>query len=117
MVDIMLGNTGDIVVSAVGDISLTHSIQQAVMIRLRWIFGEWRLGPDLGFPWFEEIFVKNPNIIKIKGLIREEIKKVDGVVDASVDDVVFDRSTRAATFRYTVKTEEETYREEVTLYG
>ena len=57
MTDIKLGKDGDIVVSAVGDISLTESVRQAVLIRLRWIYQEWRLGPEMGFPWFEEIFI------------------------------------------------------------
>ena len=73
MVDIKLNRDGDIDVSAIGDISLTESVRQAVLIRLRWIYDEWRLGPELGFPWFEEVFVKNPNTVKIRSLIRDEI--------------------------------------------
>ena len=38
MVDIKLNRDGDIDVSAVGDISLTESVRQAVLIRLRWIY-------------------------------------------------------------------------------
>ena len=78
MVDIRLDKDGDIMVSPVGDISLTESVRQAVLIRLRWIYQEWRLGPEMGFPWFEEIFVKNPNTVKIRSLIRDEILQVEG---------------------------------------
>ena len=60
MIDILLEEDGDIAVSEVGDISITNSVRQAVLIRLRWIYNEWRLGPELGFPWFEQVFVKNP---------------------------------------------------------
>ena len=70
MVDIRLNESGDIDVSAVGDIFITESVRQAVLIRLRWFFGEWRLGPDMGFKWFEEVFVKNPNLVKIRSLMR-----------------------------------------------
>lgn len=66
MLDIRLNEDGDIAISKNGDISTTESVRQAVMIRLRWIYDEWRLGPELGFPWFEEVFIKNPNTIKIK---------------------------------------------------
>lgn len=66
MVDIRLDKNGDIDVSAVGDIFITESVRQAVLIRLRWFFGEWRLGPEMGFKWFEEVFVKNPNLVKIR---------------------------------------------------
>ena len=82
MTDIMLDKAGDIKVSAVGDISLTESVRQAVLIRLRWIYQEWRLGPTMGFPWFEEVFVKNPNTVKIRQLIRDEIMQVEGVTAA-----------------------------------
>ena len=78
MTDIRLGKDGDIVVSEIGDISLTESVRQAVLIRLRWIYQEWRLGPEMGFPWFEEVFIKNPNTVKIRSLIRDEIMQVEG---------------------------------------
>lgn len=117
MVDIRLGKNGDIDVSAVGDIFITESVRQAVLIRLRWFFGEWRLGPDMGFKWFEEVFVKNPNTFKIRQLIREEILKVNEVVSATVTSVKYDPAKRACTFIYQFSTDEDTYREEVTLYG
>lgn len=103
--------------NAFGDISMTESVRQAVLIRLRWILDEWRLGPEYGFPWFEEVFVKNPNTIKLKQLIREEILKVDGVKSAEVSAIDYDPAKRTATIRYTVKVGEDVYREEVTLHG
>lgn len=116
MVDIRLDKNGDIDVSAVGDISLTDSVRQAVLIRLRWIYDEWRLGPEMGFPWFEEVFVKNPNTVKIRQLIRDEIMQVDGVTAATVTSVKYNPAKRAATFVFTCTVGEATYREEVTLY-
>ena len=118
MLDIMLDlKTGDLKVSALGDISLTESVRQAVLIRLRWIYGEWRLGKEFGFPWFEEVFVKNPNTVKIRQLVRDEIMKVDGVTSAEVISFDYDRAKRAATIVYTCSVGEATFREEVTLYG
>lgn len=117
MFDIMLNKSGDIVVSPAGDISLTMSIQQAVVVRLRWIYNEWRLGPSFGFPWFEEVFVKNPNIPKVRQLIKDEILKVDGVKAAEVESVTYDPKYRTVTFVYTCTTSEEKFREEVTLYA
>lgn len=117
MLDIQLDSDGDIKVSEDGDIYTTESVRQAILIRLRWIYGEWRLGPELGFPWFEQVFVKNPNTLKIRSLIRTEIMKVDEVKSATVRSVSYDREKRAATFRYTAVTDEETFTEEVTLYG
>lgn len=116
MVDIRLDKNGDIDVSAVGDISLTDSVRQAVLIRLRWIYNEWRLGPEMGFPWFEEVFIKNPNTVKIRQLIRDEIMQVDGVTAATVTSITYDRAKRAVTFVFSCTVGEATYREEVTLY-
>lgn len=117
MLDIQLDKNGDLAVSETGDIFMTQSVKQAVLIRLRWIYNEWRLGPELGFPWFEEVFVKNPNTLKIRQLIREEILKVDEVVSATVASVQYDKAKRACTFVYQFSTDEDTYREEATLYG
>lgn len=117
MVDIRLNKSGDIDVSAVGDIFITESVRQAVLIRLRWFFGEWRLGPDMGFKWFEEVFVKNPNLVKVRSLIRDEIMQVDGVTAAEVTSVKYDKAKRTATIAYTVTVGEEVFKEEVALNG
>ena len=99
MLDIRLNEDGDIAISKNGDISMTESVRQ------------------LGFPWFEEVFVKNPNTIKIKTLVRDEILKVKEVNAATVTSVDYNPAKRTATFRYTVTVGEDTFREEVTLYG
>ena len=117
MLDIQLGSNGDLAVSEAGDIFMTQSVKQAVLIRRRWIFGEWRLGPEFGFRWFEDVLVKNPDTFKIKQLIREEILKVDEVVSAKVKTVNYDPAKRTFYCSYTFSTNEETYRDEVTLYG
>lgn len=117
VLDIRLNKDGDLDVTALGDIQTTESVKQAILVRLRWIFNEWRLGPEYGFPWFEEVFVKNPNTVKIKQLIREEILKVTEVTSAEVTKVEYDPSKRTATFWYTASVGEETYREEVKLYA
>lgn len=117
MLDILLTPDGDLKVSDTGDISLTQSVRQAVKIRLRWIFNEWRLGPEFGFPWFEEMFVKNPNTVKLRQLIREEIMSVEEVTAAEVTSVTFDKGNREATFVYTCSVGEAVFREELTLYA
>ena len=98
MVDILIDKNGDLAITEAGDISLTKNICQAVSIRLRWIFNEWRLGPNFGFTWFEDVFVRNPNIENIKQLINNEIKKVEGVVSAEVSNVEYDAKRRKCKF-------------------
>jgi len=115
MKDIRLNDAGDIAVTEFGDITLTESVKQKILIRLRWIKEEWRLGPDLGFSWFEDVLVKNPNLDNIQQLLREEILEVEGVTDAEVTEVKFNQKERKATFRFTYTVDEETYKEEVTI--
>lgn len=45
MYDLKLNNSGDLEISDTGDVMLTQSVRQAVEIRLRWLFGEWRFAP------------------------------------------------------------------------
>lgn len=116
MFDIMLNHDGDLRVSTKGDISLTYSIRQAILVRLRWILNEWRLGPEYGFPWFEEVFVKNPNTDRIRQLIRDTILEIPDVKTATVGLVKYDRQKRSIRFSYTATVSEETFTEEVTLY-
>lgn len=116
MIDILLDSNGDIKVSPTGDLYSTESVRQAILIKLRWIYNEWRLGPDLGFPWFEEVFVKNPNIDFIKQSIRNKILEVDGVTEAKVTNVKYSISDRSAVFRYTATVGEETFMEEVAMH-
>ena len=117
MFDVLLENDGDLKVSENGDIILTDSVRQAVVVRLRWILNEWRLGPDFGFPWFEHVFVKKPNMELIKSDIRQQIMSVDGVTKAAGNAVQFDERYRNAVFRYTVTVGEETFTEEVEING
>ena len=115
MLDILLDRSGDLLVSETGDVSIANSVRQAVKVRLRWIYNEWRLGPSLGFPWFENVLVKNPDSAMIQQLIRAEIMKVEKVKDAAVIFFEYDRKERNAKIIYTIKVDDETYREEVTL--
>lgn len=115
MLDILLDRNGDILVSGTGDLTVSESVRQAVMVRLRWIYNEWRLGPELGFPWFESVLVKNPDKATIRQLIRSEIMKVEQVRDAAVTSFEFDHKERTARISYTITVGDETFREEVTL--
>ena len=60
--------------------------------------------------------MNNPNTVKIRSLIRDEIMQVVGVTAAEVTSVNYDRTKRAASFVFTCSVGEAAYREEVTLY-
>lgn len=108
---------GDLLVTESGDIEVTESLRQAILIRLRWISGEWRLGPGMGFPYYEHVFVKNPDLQLIRRLIRDEVMKVDGVRSVSVTKATYNEQERTLRIRFTVATDLERFDEEVTLNG
>lgn len=115
MLDLKLTNDWDLDLNGESDVSVTDSICQAVKLRLLWFLGEWRLGPGLGFPYFEEVFVKNPSEAKIQHYIREVVMAVDGVTDVTDIDFQMDKRTRNATVTVAFCTGEDTFREEVEI--
>ena len=115
MIDLKCTTNGDLELTEDGDILATDSVQQAVKIRLSWFFDEWRLGPELGFPYFEYVFIKNPNETKIKSLIRDTVMSVDEVTDVTDISFELDTRTRIATISVEFTADEETFREEVEI--
>lgn len=113
--DLLLNSGGDLKINGSGDIMLTESVRQAVAIRLRWFFSEWRFAPDYGVPWFEDVLVKNPNDARIRQLIREECMAVEGVKDVRGIDLTVDSATREAVMRLKIVTAEQTYAEELKI--
>ena len=115
MLDILLDRDGDLKVSETGDISLTESVRQAIIIRLRWFLGEWRLGPGNGLDYWRTVLVKNPNMVKIRQAIRDEIMSVDEVTAVNEVHLDHDVKERTLTVRFEAVTDEETIRDEVKI--
>lgn len=115
MLDILLDRDGDLKVSETGDISLTESVRQAIIIRLRWFLGEWRLGPGNGLDYWGTVLVKNPNLVKIRQAIRDEIMSVEEVTGVNRVDLKADAAKRQLIVSYEAVTSEETFREEVKI--
>ena len=113
MKDILLTANGDLAVGKTGDIFITDSVRQAIRVRLRWFFQEWRLGPAFGIPYYEEILVKNPNDLRIKQIIRDEILTVEEVDDVRNIVLSVNTKTRAAVISFTVAVGDEIFREEM----
>lgn len=68
MKDLLLDKDGDLYLTPNGDVSLTDSVRQAILIRLRWFLGEWKFNTSFGLPYFSQIFMKNPNTVVIEQL-------------------------------------------------
>lgn len=113
--DILLDKTGDIKLSPDGDILLTNSVTQSIMIRLKWLEGEWRWKRGEGLPYFNNLLIKNPDTDYFESEVREKIFEVEEVTDVKDVSIVFDSRTRQATIQFTAVTDFETIKEEVTI--
>lgn len=99
------------------DIKLTNSVRQAATIRLRWFYNEWRLGPEMGLPYYEEVLVKNPNIPKIRRLMSDRLYEINEVQEVENLDIEVSESKRTADVTFKLLTDEESILEEVSLFG
>ena len=115
MLDILLTRDGDLEISENGDIALTESIIQAIRIRLLWFFQEWRFAPRYGVPYYEEILIKNPNLARVRRIIRNEILSVEGVSSVKHITVNYDKPSRVAMISYAAMIDGEERREGVEL--
>lgn len=119
MKDIRLSNSsnyGDIEFTD-GDITITESIIQAITIRLKWFLNEFKYNTSFGVPYYEDVFVKNPNYGLIKqDLIRviKTVSEVDDVESLDFDQVGTDRKLKVS---FSVKVKENTETGEVIVLG
>ena len=115
--DIALKRDGDMYVSPKGDIILNDSVAQKIRIRLLWFLNEWKWDPEEGIPYFDDVFVKNPNLDAIESVIREKIFEIPEVIEVGDISVTLNSDQRKVTIRFEAKTDEETLREEVVFDG
>lgn len=115
MIDLKLNNQHDLELTEDGDILPTQSVCQAVKIRLLWFLDEWRLGPYFGFPYFEEVFIKNPSETKIRHLIRQTVMSVEEVTDVKSIEYSLNSKSRSAYISVVFCTDEDTYSEEAKI--
>ena len=112
--DILLDKNGDLFLDR-ADIILANSVRQKIKIRLKWFFQEWRWDDEAGMEYFEYLFVKNPDLDHVKEMVEEQIfSEVTEVNDVSIE---IDSLSRRAIIRYGAVADEETFREEVIIYG
>lgn len=115
--DLLLTAAGDLVISSEGDIYLTTSVAQAIRIRLRWFAGEWKFNPELGVPYFEDVFVKKVNISRVEQIMTEQVLDVDGVRKVRSLSIVTNSARRTMLVAFEAETTEGTIKEEVSIYG
>lgn len=101
MNDLAMTKRGDLALKNY-DILTTDSIEQAILIRLRWFFSEWVYNSSLGIEWFEKVLIKKPNRLLVRRMIEDAVLSVDGVTEVSDTKLTIFNSTRKAqvSFRY-----------------
>ncbi len=62
-----------------GTFYLQTSPRQAVSIAIRFFVGEWFLDRERGVPYYEQVFVKSPNLQHVAALLRAAILAVPGI--------------------------------------
>lgn len=103
MNDLQMTRRGDLLITGY-DIMATDSVEQAILIKLRWFFGEWIYNTELGVQWFEKVLVKNPNKLLIRRMIEDAVLSVDGVKSVSNVTLSVNNTTRKATIGFNVVT-------------
>ncbi len=98
--DLYIDPTGQLVL--VGDVPETRDLEvrQHVRSRLRFFLGDWFLDQRQGFPYFRDVFIKNPSRQSIISSLRRTIRQTPGVDE--VDELtleVDDRRRATVSFR------------------
>ena len=80
-------------------------IRQQVMLRLGFFRGEWFLDEERGVPWYEEILIKNPNLIRIREIFRDAILSVSGIREVTYLDLRFSAYARTLDVNFRASTD------------
>lgn len=105
--DLLLGSDNDLVVGT--DLSFSRGIQaviQSCRIKIQMFAGEWFLNLDSGIPYWQEILGGKPDaaIASARVSLRKALLSVDGVLEVTRLDVLYNRQTRKLTIAWQVST-------------
>ena len=94
--DLFISENGQLVLVGVNQGNQDLETRQAVRGRLRFFLGEWFLDARQGFPYFRDVFIKNPNRQSIISSLRRTIRETAGI--AQVDELTLsvDSNRRAS---------------------
>jgi hypothetical protein len=92
-----------------GRISMTtgaDAIRQHLRTKLGLFLGEWFLDTTIGVPWFRDVLVKNPNIVVIQDMLKDQILSTQGVIEITRFDFDYQSANRFLRVDFTVLTTE-----------
>lgn len=115
MIDIALGEDGDILLNEKGDIVIQDSIRQEIRIKLLWFLNGWRWDEDEGIPYYDYLLNKSPDIYIIESVIREKVFDIDGIVAVRDVSIKINEAERKCRIEVVAETDFETLRDEVSI--
>lgn len=92
-----------------GELRLTEgldSIRQNLKQRLSMFFGEWFLDKSKGLPYYQHIFVKNPNPVVVDAAIKKEVFETPGILEIQNFVLDLDTATRVLSVTLKARTDE-----------
>lgn len=112
--DILLDDDGDLDLSN-GDLQMVVSVAQNIRVRLLYVQSEWFLDTSKGLPYFEVIFVKNPNITHLGAIFRRCIRETPGVASLDSFSLDFNVNTRELVINFAASTDQGEINESINL--
>jgi len=105
MADLALNEEGDLLLTdnSLAVVEGDDAIVQHLAIRLQFFLGEWFLDTRLGVPYFNQVLIKNPNLVVVRGLFRQVILTTPGVDTIEEFELDFDQAARKLTVTFTVR--------------
>jgi hypothetical protein len=106
--DFLSNSDGDIAIVN-GDFALvdgTDEIVQFLQQSLRLFLAEWFLDQTLGFPYFDEVFIKNPNPVTLDSLFKIYILECPGILELVEFNLDYDASTRDVSITGVIRAED-----------
>ena len=108
MVDLLLDTSGDLSLTATGDLDVVSgsaAIAQRLQFTLRHFRGEWFLDEEFGVPWFQKILRKNPEAVVVEAVLKQAILATAGVRSLTHFSTSWDRTNRSLTVKFQVQTD------------
>ena len=96
------GENGDILIeqNKFSIVTKVDEVKQNLRQNLKTFLGEWFLNTGLGVPYFEDIFIKNPNAISIEAAFKNAILGTIGVRELIQFDLNLDSSRRELSYTF-----------------
>ena len=103
MADLQLDQNGDLLIQddALKIVDGDDAIVQHLSIRLRFFKGEFFLDTRLGVPYFDQVLIKNPDLVSVRGILREVILETPGIDTIDAFSTEFDGLTRKLAVTFT----------------